>query len=151
QKGNGARNVARTYQVGDNQQAKQYQDATAGSGAGNEAGIEQGLGSGYYNVATESITQWNNVLNNVDPSAIDIYYSPPSAYNKALQIQVGDDNSAGILQVGGYENGNNYGEQDQNGDRNNAGMIQAYMYGGASNYAKQEQDGDDNTAGLVQQ
>ncbi|SRX76158.1 curlin [Aequorivita antarctica] len=154
QEGNGARNSARTYQVGDGHQAKQYQTATAGSGSGNDAGIHQGNQSGLTlsNVAQESLTQRIAVINDVDASANPVYYSPPSDYSKALQVQVGDDNSAGIYQIGGDVVGSNYGEQVQEGDNNAAGMTQSmHNLGEASNYAKQDQDGNDNIAGLVQQ
>ncbi|WP_410004569.1 curlin [Aequorivita nionensis] len=154
QQGNGARNAARAYQAGESNQAKQYQTATAGSGSANDAGIQQGIGvgGGYLTVAAEATTQWVNVINNVDPSSNPLPYYAPSDFNKALQVQVGDDNSAGILQVGGGDLGSNYGEQNQDGNGNNAGMVQSHYYSGdVSNYAKQEQDGNDNTAGLVQQ
>jgi len=153
QQGNGARNSARTYQVGDNMQAKQYQTATAGSGSANDAGIYQGIGSGSLNlVAPEANTQWVNVINNVDASAAPAYYSSPSEYNKALQVQVGDDNSAGMFQIGGDVAGANYGEQNQDGNGNNAGMVQAHHFNGENyNYGRQDQNGNNNTSGLVQQ
>jgi len=154
QQGNGARNAARTYQAGDNNQAKQYQTATAGSGGtGNDAGVQQGgFVATAVTVAPEAIDQWVNVINNVDAAANPIYYNLPNDFNKALQVQVGDDNSAGIFQIGGDDLGSNYGEQDQDGDGNIAGITQSHHFAGeASNYAKQEQDGDNNTAGLVQQ
>lgn len=153
QQGNGARNSARAYQVGDNNQSKQYQTATATSGSGNDAGVQQGGGSGTLGaVAQEAVTQWVNVINNVDGAANPIFFSYPNDYNKALQVQVGDDNSAGIFQVGGGAAGANYAEQNQDGNANNAGIAQAHHFNGeADNYGRQDQEGDSNTAGLVQQ
>ncbi len=149
QKGNGARNVARTYQVGDSQQAQQHQTATASSGSGNDAGIHQGPGSVAFNaVAPEAYDQWVNVTSDVDIAAGAVGYSGVDQNNKALQVQVGDDNSGGIFQIG-YSN---YGEQNQVGDNNRGGMVQSgYNDSEPSNYARQDQNGDDNTAGLVQQ
>ncbi len=153
QQGNGARNSARAYQEGNSNQAQQNQTATAGGGSANDAGIQQGgsvtlIGT----VAPEALNQWNNVISDVDASAASVLYSLPNDNNKALQNQIGDNNSAGIRQVGGGIDGANYGEQDQDGFGNKAGMEQGHHYNGeASNYAKQEQDGDNNTAGLVQQ
>ncbi|MEH6764400.1 MAG: hypothetical protein V7655_07865, partial [Aequorivita antarctica] len=153
QEGNGARNSARALQQGDSNQAKQYQTATAGSGSGNDAGIQQGGSTATLNaVAPEATTQWINVINNVDGAANPIFYSLPNDENKALQVQVGDDNSAGIFQLGGGVAGANYAEQNQDGDGNNAGITQSHHYNGeASNYARQDQNQNDNTAGLVQQ
>jgi hypothetical protein len=151
--GSGARNSAGALQVGNDNQAKQFQNATDGAGGtGNSAGISQGdisVGRGQ-SVASEASTQWSAVSANVQPSAI-IGWVNPSDYNRAIQTQVGSDNSAGVIQMGGRADGSNYGEQDQTGAGNNAGMVQGHFYPTEnSNYAKQEQNGADNSAGLAQ-
>lgn len=147
QKGNGARNAARTYQLGDNQQAQQHQTATASTGGvGNDAGIQQGSDSAVYIVAPVTYTQWGSIYNNVDPIG-GMSFSGPTEFNQALQVQVGDANSAGIFQAGGH----NYGEQNQNGNGNVGGMIQVHAYNQDPNYARQDQKGDSNDAGLIQE
>lgn len=155
QQGNGARNSARTLQIGDDNQANQMQTATdAALGTGNDAGIMQGYQNSAQrsNVVPEAMTQWISVVNNVDGNASPIYYTSPARFNKAKQTQIGSDNSAGLYQLGGSVNGSNYGEQEQVGDSNNAGMIQSHVpNAGGDNYAKQYQIGNNNTAGLVQE
>ena len=153
QQGNGARNSARTLQRGNDNQAKQMQTATDGTGgAGNDAGIQQGGSTATLNaVAPEATTQWLAVRDNVDLAANTIWFNPPSEDNKAKQTQVGAGNSAGVFQLGGSIGFSNYAEQEQTGDNNNAGIVQGHYYAGeTSNYAKQDQDGNGNTAGLVQ-
>lgn len=154
QQGNGARNSARTLQIGDDNQANQMQTATDGMGGiGNDAGIMQGFENATQRtlVIPEALTQWLSVINLVDPDANPFEFDGPAVGNKAKQTQVGSDNSAGIYQLGGTIGFSNYSEQEQDGTGNNAGSVQGHWYSGdPSNYIKQKQDGDYNTTGIVQ-
>jgi hypothetical protein len=152
QSGLGARNTARAKQEGADNQVKQVQYSTEVSGTGNDAGAQQGGSfATVANVAPEALTQQAAIIANVDADAATVYYSAPTEGNKALQTQVGMENSAGVRQRGGLVGSSNYAEQEQDGTGNVAGIYQGKFYGGdPSNYAKQDQDGDDNTAGIVQ-
>ena len=154
QSGAGARNIAQAGQNGDFNQAKQLQttDAVSG-GTGNRANVVQGLGGA---ISTVGVTNdlWVEVINNVDGDANPITGNVPSRYNKAVQIQSGNAQDAGIFQFGGTFGPSNYGEQIQAGSGNRGSIVQAQIIVGGvngDNYAKQYQDGSSNNAGMVQE
>jgi hypothetical protein len=152
QSGAGARNVATTEQLGDDNDAKQVQSTNATAGmTGNRAGIAQGAGLDLSN--TPLVTSLFGELTNADPEALPVYGTPfPGAGASAFQTQNGKENEADVFQFGGTVGASNYSEQDQAfGWGNDAAVIQGHYYTGeTSNYAKQYQGGDNNIAGLGQ-
>lgn len=151
QSGAGARNVATTEQVGDDNDAKQVQstDATAGM-TGNRAGLTQGTPAGSPNTPLLGGLFDNSTL--VDANFTLAATSGESLGANAFQTQNGKENEMDVSQLGGTVGASNYSEQEQiSGSGNDAGVIQGhYFLGEESNYAKQSQAGDNNAAGLVQ-
>jgi hypothetical protein len=127
QTGSGARNFANAFQYGDNNQARQIQNATATEGGtGNTATVRQGQ------------------LFNAD--ALE-----GSVYARAYQNQTGENNNATINQVGGTMDASNYAEQNQDGNDNRARIDQEAQGNVASdNYARQDQTGDGNWARVIE-
>lgn len=153
QSGAGARNVATTEQIGDDNDAKQvqYTDAIEGM-TGNRAGIRQGDPNGDAS-AIPLTTELFSLLPIADPDAVPVLGSTFDSFGaSAFQTQNGKENEADVLQFGGTVGASNYSEQEQaSGSGNDAAVIQGHFFTGeASNYAKQYQAGDNNRAGLGQ-
>ncbi len=149
QSGNGARNVAVTVQLGNNNYGDQRQVNTAlNGGARNAAFVSQGNGS----IPTDlNATIWLAQLNAID-DIMNAGFNGPSEAAIAFQSQEGSGNDAEIHQFSLAPQGSNYAEQDVTGDNNDTYIIQN-AYGtatGGANYAKQLQDGDNNQAGIGQ-
>ena len=159
QLGEGARNTARAFQIGDDNQAKQQQTASsAAAGSGNRAGIGQGqdgFGSFQFStIAPVAVALNDRIALEVDALAAPVTTTSAASIGaKAKQTQVGRLQEADILQFGGSVGASNYAEQEQlSGWGNDAGIVQGHFdLGEASNYAKQAQRGNNNTAGLVQE
>tara|TARA_R100000935_G_scaffold9625_1_gene19553 strand:- start:36332 stop:37837 length:1506 start_codon:yes stop_codon:yes gene_type:complete len=159
QMGAGARNTARTFQTGDDNQAKQDQTTNSAlAGMGNRAGIGQGQdGFGAFQFSTitpVAVALHGRIDSEVDGSADPLSTTSAASIGaKAKQVQAGKLQEADIMQFGGTVGASNYAEQVQaSGWNNDAGIVQGHFnIGETSNYAKQYQAGDNNTAGLVQE
>ena len=159
QLGAGARNTARAFQIGSDNQAKQKQTATSSlETMGNRAGVAQGqdgFGAFQFTTVTPVAVALNDrIATEIEPLASPINASNAMSYGaKAKQTQTGRTQEADIMQFGGTVGFSNYAEQEQvSGWGNDAGIVQGhYSVGQASNYAKQYQAGNNNTAGLVQE
>ncbi len=147
QSGAGARNTARTFQDGDDNQAKQDQttDAVAG-GTGNTAIIAQG------NVTTGFFFSpiWGDLqlLDDIASGSTGL----GSVGGIAFQTQSGSDNSADIRQFGTDNPAGNYAEQNQSGSGNEAFSVQN-LYNNPNlggNYSRQDQSGTNSQAGVSQ-
>ncbi|MDC6352449.1 curlin [Zeaxanthinibacter sp. PT1] len=148
----GARNLASTQQIGNDNQAKQMQNSTAGVGGdGHYAAIEQGAVLSPHVPFVDFIAAVGAPL--LDPN-IDPFYAGQSFDRsvgaKAKQTQNGIGQNAQIVQWGGAVDASNYAEQEQDGAYNTAGIFQDHPGTGADNYAKQVQDGAVNFAGIWQ-
>ncbi len=144
QHGNGARNMATTIQIGNNNASFQVQKATGTSGDGNNALVDQGQGVNTTTIAND--LYYNGLLN------VDVInngsFNAGSDNAIAVQNQTGTNN---IAQASQFNSGNE-ATQIQEGDANRA-LIGQNAYGnanGESNRARQEQDGDDNDAAIGQ-
>lgn len=145
QSGAGARNTAVSYQLGNDNQAKQTQIATAGvGGAGNRAVVGQGWSTSPI-VAGETGLLSDFIFTKFPVS--NWFFDTASYGSQAKQTQVGEGNDAIVFQTLGAS----YGEQEQLGDNNEAVINQGSPLAPvAMNYAKQFQSGDDNDAGITQ-
>lgn len=163
QDGDGARNMATTVQVGDNNSSVQNQYSTGTTGTGNNAYVMQGhekyvgnpiIGDLYYGGLMTVDDIQNGSFNPGSDGAIArqeqtgmgnvVQSAQFGQNNESYQKQVGDDNRGLIVQnAWGNANGqSNKARQVQTGDDNNAAIGQ----NGSNHIALQVQEGNSNMA-----
>jgi len=152
QRGAGARNNARTIQVGNSNQAKQIQNTIASNGAQGEKGlINQGDDATFQNVAqtldNQNLYTELSAISNINFGG----NGGTSTGSVAYQTQNGKMSAAEIHQFDDGISGGNYAEQLQDGWNQDA-LITQNAAGNATgnNYARQEQHNDNNEAAIGQ-
>lgn len=143
QEGNGAGNSSLVVQVGSDNTSMQQQVASATSGAGNNAFVNQGGAAPTTNIGTGGVT----ALNGVDGQIFSGFSNVTAKESVASQHQDGENN---LVEVNQYGIGN-HSLQKQEGNNNEGLVIQnatGSFYG--NNTVHQQQTGNDNYSAIAQ-